>query len=55
MSYVVEVGDSELQSIREYARFIAIERKAPLNTQRWLERLWDAIDGLEALPSRQSN
>ncbi|MFA9478779.1 type II toxin-antitoxin system RelE/ParE family toxin [Phycisphaerales bacterium AB-hyl4] len=31
-----------------------MEEKAPLNAQRWLEGLWDAVDTLETWPTRCS-
>ncbi len=34
--------------------YIAIDRQAPLNASRWLEQVWDAIDGLEEMPNRHN-
>jgi plasmid stabilization system protein ParE len=33
-------------------RYIAVEKQAPENASRWLTRLLDAIDALEAMPHR---
>ena|ERR1700722_17114466 len=54
MKYVVEVTDAAFDAIRAHARYIAVERQAPINAARWLEQIWDAIDGLEEMP-RQHN
>jgi hypothetical protein len=43
-----------LRGDREQARYIAVECQAPLNASRWLEQVWDAIDGLEYLPNRHN-
>ena len=37
--YTVELTDAALTAITAQARYIAVESKAPLNAQRWLERL----------------
>jgi len=50
--YVVELTDAALAAITEHARYIAIERRSPKNAERWLERVWDAVDSLEKLPRR---
>jgi len=50
--YTVELTDTAFAAIAEHARYIAIEGRAPYNAQRWLERVWDAIDSLETLPRR---
>ena len=50
--YTVELTDTAFAAIAEHARYIAIEGRAPDNAQRWLERVWDAIDSLETLPRR---
>lgn len=52
MRFRVEVADEARQSIRESVRYIAIERKAPLNAERWLARIWQAVDSLERFPHR---
>jgi len=52
MTYSVEITDTAIGAIQAQARFIAIDRGAPLNAGRWLERIWDAIDGLERMPQR---
>lgn len=52
MKYRVQITDPAFEAIRSAALFIADDRKAPLNAQRWLEGLWDAIDTLERMPGR---
>jgi hypothetical protein len=52
MKYVVEIADSAFELIRAQARYIAVDCQAPLNAARWLEQVWDVIDGLEQMPSR---
>lgn len=52
MNYRVDVSRLARDAIRENVRFIAIERQAPLNAERWLQRVWDAIDSLEYFPYR---
>lgn len=52
MRYTVDIDDEAFDEIRDVARFIAHERKAPHNAARWLARLWDAIDDLEEMPRR---
>jgi toxin ParE1/3/4 len=52
MRYAVEITDTAMELIREQARYIAIERNAPLNASRWLEKVWDVIDALEVMPAR---
>lgn len=50
--YSVEITDAAFVAIRNQARYIAIECKAPENAKRWLEQVWDAIDSLEQWPRR---
>lgn len=50
--FSVEITDAALAAIADQARYIAIECQAPLNAQRWLERVWDAVDSLERSPGR---
>jgi toxin ParE1/3/4 len=52
MTYRVEVSGNAKAAIREYVRFIAVERKAPISAERWLAKVWDAIDSLEYFPHR---
>ena len=52
--YSVELTDAALSAISAHARYIAEEAQAPLNAQRWLERIWDAVDSLEHWPMRAS-
>lgn len=51
-AYTVEVTETALYAIVAQARFIAVEAKEPLNAQRWLERIWDAVESLELSPRR---
>jgi hypothetical protein len=39
-------------TILDQATCIAIEQKAPPNAQRWLGRVWDAIDDLAGEPGQ---
>ncbi len=50
--YAVELTDSALASISAQARYIAVEAQMPVNAQRWLERVWKAVDSLEQWPRR---
>jgi plasmid stabilization system protein ParE len=52
MKYRVELSQFARDAIHEYVRFIAIERQSPLNAERWLQKVWEAIDSLESLPYR---
>jgi plasmid stabilization system protein ParE len=52
VTYRVEVSAAALDSIREYVRFIAVKRKAPLSAERWLETINRAIDSLASFPTR---
>lgn len=52
MKYVVEITDAAFELVRQQARYIAIDCNAPLNASRWLEQVWDVIDGLETMPNR---
>ena len=45
-SYAVELTEAALAAIIANARYIAVEGQAPVNVQRWLERIWDAVDSL---------
>ena len=54
MTYRVAITASAQASIFEQARYIAVDREAPLNAQRWLESVFDAADTLAALPHRCS-
>jgi plasmid stabilization system protein ParE len=54
MTYQVEVTDAAFDAIREQARYIAVECQAPINAARWLEQVWDVIDGLETMPERHA-
>ncbi len=50
--YAVELTEAALAAIDAQARYIAVECQAPLNAQKWLERIWDAVDSLAQLPHR---
>lgn len=51
-NYAVELTDAALAAIAEQAYYITVEVQAPLNAERWLGRIWDAVDSLEQLPQR---
>jgi len=50
--YTVELTNTALTAITEQAHYIAVEGQAPINAQRWLERVWDAVTSLEQWPRR---
>lgn len=50
--YEVEVTSTALVAISAAAKHIAVEALAPMNAQRWLERVWDAVTSLEHFPRR---
>ncbi len=50
--FTVELTDATLGAIAAQAHYIAVEAQAPLNAQRWLERIWDAVGSLEQWPRR---
>ena len=50
--YAVELTDAALAAITAQAHYIAVEAQAPLNAERWLGRIWDAVDSLEQFPQR---
>ena len=52
--FSVEITDTALAAIRRHARYIAVDTQAPRNAERWLRRIWDAIDSLERWPRRAS-
>ncbi len=54
MIYKVEISTSACDAINEQARYIAVDCQAPLDGSRWLEQVWDAIGGLEHMPSRHN-
>jgi hypothetical protein len=54
MKYTVEITDAAFERIRDQARYIAVDCQAPLNASRWLEQVWDVIDGLEYMPKRHN-
>jgi mRNA-degrading endonuclease RelE of RelBE toxin-antitoxin system len=54
MKYTVEVTKTAFELIQDQARYIAADCHAPLNASRWLEQIWDVVDGLESLPERHN-
>ena len=42
-NYSVEMTDAAMAAITAQAHYIAIEDQAPLNADRWLARIWDAV------------
>ena len=50
--YAVELTDAALAAITAQARYIAVEAQAPLNAERWLGRICDAVVSLEQFPQR---
>lgn len=54
MKYTVEITDAAFEAIRAQARYIAFDCHASLNAARWLEKVWDAVDGLEHMPQRHN-
>lgn len=50
--YSVELTDTAATAILIHARYIAEHRREPLNAERWLESVWDAVDSLECMPRR---
>jgi mRNA-degrading endonuclease RelE of RelBE toxin-antitoxin system len=54
MKYIVEITAAASEAIHAQARYIAVDCQAPLNGGRWLEQVWDAIDGLEFMPNRHN-
>src|SRR5687767_11778434 len=54
MNYRVHVTDAAMDAIRAHARYIAVDCSSPLNAQKWLEHVWDAVEGLEFMPRRHN-
>jgi hypothetical protein len=54
MKYAVEVTDTAFEATRAQARYIAVDRQAPLNASRWLNKVWDVVDSLETFPRRHN-
>lgn len=54
MRYTVRLTATTVEQVTRYARFIAIERQSPENAQRWLERVYNAIETLSHSPRRCS-
>jgi plasmid stabilization system protein ParE len=52
MSYRVLVTPTTRAQIFEQARYIAVDRQAPLNAARWLEQVFTATDTLADFPRR---
>lgn len=53
MRYRVELSDEAWRAIRAQASYIASDCKAPDNAARWLSRILEAADTLEAMPFRR--
>ena len=54
MKYTVEFTSTALDAIRAQAQYIAVACQAPANARRWLEQVFDVIDGLEHMPQRHN-
>lgn len=52
MRYKVRITPTAEDSIREQARYIAIDQLSPLNASRWLEAILTAAQDLEQWPRR---
>ena len=52
MTYRVIISDTAFESIQEYARYVAIDQRAPEAAERWLEKVFDASDTLSEMPRR---
>src|SRR5690606_38615478 len=52
MTYRVVITAPALEAIRSYARYIAVEQRAPESAARWLGHVLDAADSLETMPRR---
>ncbi len=50
IQYTVNLTDEAWAAIEAQVRYIGVERQAPENAARWVNRLLNAIDGLEMLP-----
>jgi len=50
--YTVELTDAALSAIADQARYIAVGAESPSNAERWLQRIWDAVDSLDQWPRR---
>ncbi len=50
--FKVEVTDTALAAIAAQARYIVESSGSNVEAQRWLERIWDAVDSLERWPRR---
>ena len=54
MIYSVEITAAARKKILEQANYIAVDAEAPLNAERWYERVWDVIRGLKEFPHRHN-
>lgn len=50
--YAVALTASAQAAIEAQARYLAVDEHSPIQAQRWLERIWDAVDSLESWPFR---
>ena len=48
----VEVTDVAMAAITAQASYIAHDAHAPLGAQRWVDRVWEAVDSLREFPRR---
>ena len=48
----VEVTDTARAAITAQASYIAHDAHAPLGAQRWVDRVWEALDSLREFPRR---
>ena len=48
----VEVTDTAMAAITAQASYIAQDTHAPLGAQRWVDRVWEAVDSLREFPRR---
>ena len=51
MSYRVIFFSGASEAIFDCANYIAVEREAPENAERWLEHVGKAVDSLKVLPN----
>ncbi|HEY2589843.1 MAG TPA: type II toxin-antitoxin system RelE/ParE family toxin [Tepidisphaeraceae bacterium] len=50
--YTVEFANEAWRAVEAQVRYIAVEKQAPENASRWLNRLLAAIETLEQIPRR---
>lgn len=52
MRYRVIITDPAFEAVLAYARYIAVEEKAPESAARWLDRVLEASETLAVMPRR---